>query len=103
VWFLVYQTDVMLTPCRHGPLSNCPISATESLVSEYMNLDENSVERVRIERQYGKAVILRLLAKYEEEKSNTEWFKSSTMPCPGCRVNVEKSIGCNHVRFLSTH
>lgn len=93
----------MLTPCRHGPLSNCPISATESLVSEYMNLDENSVERVRIERQYGKAVILRLLAKYEEEKSNTEWFKSSTMPCPGCRVNVEKSIGCNHVRFLSTH
>jgi hypothetical protein len=90
-------TLVLLTVRRHGPLSDCPISVTESLVSEYMNLDEDSVKRLVIERRYGKATVHRLVAKFEEEKSNAEWFKSSTMACPGCHVNVEKSVGCNHV------
>jgi len=86
--------------CRrtwHGPLSDCPISATETLVSEYIDLDEDSPKRVLIERRYGKATVLRLVAKYEEDKSNAEWFKSSTMACPGCHVSVEKSVGCNHM------
>ncbi|KIM84557.1 hypothetical protein PILCRDRAFT_387571 [Piloderma croceum F 1598] len=81
----------------HGPLSDCPISVTESVVSEYVNLEEDSPKRVLIERRYGKATILRLVAKYEEDRSNAEWFTSSTMPCPGCRVHVEKSAGCNHM------
>jgi hypothetical protein len=92
----------ILTLLRHGPLSDCLISATESLVSEYMDLDEDSPKRVLIERRYGKANVLRLVAKYEEDKSNAEWFKSSTMACPGCRVSVEKSVGCNHVSSPST-
>jgi len=93
-------TLLSLILLRHGPLSDCPISATESVVSEYVNLEEGSPKRVLIEQRYGKATILRLVAKYEEDRSNAEWFTSSTMPCPGCRVNVEKSAGCNHVSPL---
>jgi hypothetical protein len=91
---------LLLTRRRHGPLSDCPISATDSLVAEYVNLEEDSPKRVLIERRYGKVNVLRLVAKYEEDKSNAEWFKSSTMACPGCRVNVQKSAGCNHVSPL---
>lgn len=62
-----------------------------------MDLEENSPKRLLIEQRYGKAYILRLVAKYEEESANAEWFKSSTTVCPGCQVNVQKSFGCNHV------
>jgi E3 ubiquitin-protein ligase RNF14 len=96
--------DITLRPSltlpRHGPLSGCPISVTESLVSEYVSLEGDSPKRVLIERRYGKANMLRLVAKYEEDRSNAEWFKSSTMACPGCHVSVEKSAGCNHVSPL---
>jgi E3 ubiquitin-protein ligase RNF14 len=67
-----------------------------------MNLKEDSPKRGLIERQYGKANVLRLVAKYEEDKSNAEWLKSSTMACPGCQVKVQKSAGCNHVSSLLT-
>lgn len=99
-------TFLSLTIPRHGPISACPIDATETFVSEYLSLEEGSHQRSVIERQYGKANVLRLVAKYQEDKSNLEWFKSSTMACPGCNVHVEKSLGCNHVGCLehpSTH
>jgi E3 ubiquitin-protein ligase RNF14 len=67
-----------------------------------MDLEKDSPGRVLIERRHGKANVLRLVAKYEEDKSSAEWVKSSTMACPGCQVKVQKSIGCNHVSALST-
>lgn len=60
-------------------------------------MEEDSPKRLWIERRYGKAYVLRLVAKYEEDSANAEWFKSFTMGCPGCQVNVQKSFGCNHV------
>lgn len=66
-------------------------------MTEYMALEEGSPKRLALEHRYGKANIIRLVAKFEEDKSNAEWFKASTMACPGCHISVEKSAGCNHV------
>ena len=62
-----------------------------------MDLEADSPERLLIEQRYGKRYVLRLVAKYEEDSANAEWFKSYTTVCPGCQVNVQKSFGCNHV------
>ncbi|TCD70047.1 translation termination inhibitor protein itt1 [Steccherinum ochraceum] len=81
----------------HGPLTDCPLRATEQFVQEYIALPEGSAERVLIERRYGKANVLRLVAKYEEDAANRKWLEQSTTACPTCRVPVEKSLGCNHM------
>jgi len=86
--------------CRrtwHGPLSDCPISATESFVLEYMELPEDSPERMILERRFGKKNIQKLVSKFEEEQANKQWLEQSTMDCPSCHVHVEKSLGCNHM------
>ncbi|RDB29614.1 E3 ubiquitin-protein ligase itt1 [Hypsizygus marmoreus] len=86
--------------CRrtwHGPIAPCPIAHSEKLVLDYLNLPEGSTERQTIERRFGKANVLRLVAAYEEEQANKEWLQASTMACPGCEVHVEKSLGCNHM------
>ena len=83
---------------RHGPITDCPLAATEEFVQEYISLPEGSAERVLIERRYGKANVLRLVAKFQEELANRQWLERSTTSCPNCRVPVEKSLGCNHVR-----
>ncbi|EKM60880.1 uncharacterized protein PHACADRAFT_247093 [Phanerochaete carnosa HHB-10118-sp] len=86
--------------CRrtwHGPLSDCPLSSTESFVLEYISLPEGCTEREQIERRYGKANLTRLVAKYEEDRANKKWLDQSTMGCPSCRIKVEKSMGCNHM------
>lgn len=82
---------------RHGPISSCPISVTETLVIEYMALPSDSPARAVIERRFGRANVLRLVAIYEEEQLNKKWIADSTMACPQCGINVEKSMGCNHM------
>ena len=64
---------------------------------EYLELPEGSPERTALERKYGKGTITKLVATWENELANQKWIQDSTMACPGCRVNVEKSLGCNHV------
>jgi len=81
----------------HGPLTDCPLTATEQFVQEYIALPEDSAERVLIERRYGKANVRRLVARYKEEQANRAWLEESSTPCPSCRVRVEKSHGCNHM------
>ncbi|KAH7907252.1 hypothetical protein BJ138DRAFT_1160570 [Hygrophoropsis aurantiaca] len=81
----------------HGPLSDCPLSATESFVREYLALPASSPARATIERRFGRATVARLVAAYEEEQANRKWLDASTMRCPGCEVKVEKSVGCNHM------
>ena len=98
--FLLWKTNTyirMTLNSRHGPISDCPLTSTESFVLEYTMLPAGSPEREVIERRYGKANVKRLVAKYEEDQANKKWLDHSTMACPSCRVKVEKSVGCNHV------
>ncbi|KAJ8081187.1 hypothetical protein PM082_018030 [Marasmius tenuissimus] len=81
----------------HGPISACPISASETLVLEYLALPETSAERTTMERRFGRKNIVRLVDRYHEEQANKKWLDSSTMACAGCGVSVEKSLGCNHM------
>ncbi|KAI0067871.1 hypothetical protein BV25DRAFT_1953211 [Artomyces pyxidatus] len=81
----------------HGPLTDCPIPLAEKFVLEYMELPDDAPERSTLEMRYGKKNILRLLKNYKEDQANQVWLKKSTMSCPGCRVHVEKTMGCNHM------
>ncbi|KAL1739268.1 hypothetical protein HDZ31DRAFT_49654 [Schizophyllum fasciatum] len=83
----------------HGPITHCPISVSEKIVREYLDLPEGAPGRAALERRYGRGTILKLVATWENELANQKWIESSTMACPGCRVNVEKSLGCNHVSW----
>ncbi|KAF8898348.1 hypothetical protein BD779DRAFT_1431073 [Infundibulicybe gibba] len=86
--------------CRrtwHGPISSCLIPYSEAIVIEYLGLPENSPAREAIESRFGRGNILKLVAAYEQEKLNKAWLETSTTACPGCRVYVEKSLGCNHM------
>ncbi|KIY52890.1 hypothetical protein FISHEDRAFT_34477 [Fistulina hepatica ATCC 64428] len=87
----------------HGPKSACPISVSEKIVLKYIKAEVGSHERAFIERMYGKSTIARLVAAHEEEKANKKWLEMSTMACPGCNVNVEKSLGCNHMTCAKCH
>lgn len=102
VVFRRYPQPSGLTHCftisRHGPLSDCPLSATETFVLQYISLPDESPGRLVIERRYGRTLVQKLVAKYEEEQANKQWLERSTMACPSCHVHVEKSLGCNHVR-----
>lgn len=68
---------------------------------EYTAMPEGSQGRLLLERRYGRANILRLVAKAEEDRANREWLENSTMACPFCHVRVQKSMGCNHVSRLT--
>ncbi|KAH9947645.1 hypothetical protein B0H21DRAFT_314307 [Amylocystis lapponica] len=81
----------------HGSITDCPISATESFLLEYMALAEGSAEREAMERRFGRENMRKLVAKFEEEQANKKWLEQSTMACPTCHVHVEKSLGCNHM------
>ncbi|KAF8640352.1 hypothetical protein AX17_000023 [Amanita inopinata Kibby_2008] len=81
----------------HGPHTACLIAHAEKLVLEYLAAEEGTEERAAIERRYGHANVQRLMKRYEEERANQEWIKSSTTACPRCEVAVQKSLGCNHV------
>ncbi|KAJ7783527.1 hypothetical protein DFH07DRAFT_788086 [Mycena maculata] len=81
----------------HGAVQDCPISQAETVVLEYLALEENSEERKLMELRFGKTILLKLVAKYKEEQLNKKWLANSTMACPGCSLNIEKSLGCNHM------
>ena len=70
------------------------------MAQEYLGTAEGSLERSKLEQQFGRVLIRRLISQYEEEKANLQWLIESTMKCPGCRCYVEKNMGCNHVRFM---
>ncbi|KAJ7655058.1 hypothetical protein DFH06DRAFT_1201477 [Mycena polygramma] len=81
----------------HGAVQDCPISQAESVVLEYLAFEENSKERKLMELRFGKTILRKLVAKYQEEQLNKKWLTESTMACPGCSLNIEKSLGCNHM------
>ena len=77
------------------------MDAMQAFVAQYMALAEGSPGRKVIEQRYGAANIRRLQARFEEEQASKKWIDESTTACPRCEVNVEKSMGCNHVSVPS--
>ncbi|KAI0757225.1 RWD-domain-containing protein [Daedaleopsis nitida] len=82
----------------HGPVTHCPISATNTILADYMALADDSPERKRMEVRYGLSTLKRLVKEYEEEREFRAWLEQKTgTPCPGCDLRVEKHSGCNHM------
>jgi E3 ubiquitin-protein ligase RNF14 len=67
------------------------------VVLEYLAYEEGSEKRHLMELRFGKTILRKLVAKYQEEQLNKKWLAESTMACPGCSLSIEKSLGCNHV------
>ncbi|KAJ7102167.1 hypothetical protein B0H15DRAFT_315843 [Mycena belliarum] len=90
----------------HGAVQECPISHAETVVLEYLALAEDSSERHVMELRFGRTMLRKLVARYQEEQLNKKWLAASTVACPGCSVNIEKNLGCNHMtcsRGCGTH
>ena len=86
-------------PHRHGPVGECPISATKEVLAEFLALEEDSPKRREMEARYGRVALKKLMDEYEREKDFMDWLERCTgIPCPGCELRVEKHSGCNHVR-----
>lgn len=51
------------------------------------------MEKRKMERQYGKRMLSKLVKEYLEAKANKEWLKGNTMACAGCEAHVEKTMG----------
>lgn len=86
---------------RHGPVSQCPISAMKGLLMEYLAHPEDGLERKKMEGRFGRAMLQKLVAEFQEERAFQEWLERWTgTACPGCDLRVEKASGCNHVRTL---
>jgi E3 ubiquitin-protein ligase RNF14 len=65
-----------------------------------MELDDGHPDKLALQRRFGKALLERLVAKFQEDAENKKWLESMTKKCPNCLVSVEKSMGCNHVRAI---
>ncbi|KAJ7106072.1 hypothetical protein C8R43DRAFT_1165425 [Mycena crocata] len=81
----------------HGAVQECPIPYAKSVVLEYLALADDSKERQLMELRFGKTILGKLVARYQEEQLNKKWLADSTMTCPGCALNIEKGLGCNHM------
>jgi hypothetical protein len=96
-WILARNGTVLREGHRHGAITECPIANSEKIVLQYLAAEEDSEERIFLEKKYGKKNMLRLVEQYQEDQANKRWLEASTMACPGCEIHVEKSLGCNHV------
>ncbi|KAF8527956.1 RWD-domain-containing protein [Hysterangium stoloniferum] len=89
--------------CRrawHGPHRPCALSFTVESAKAYLAYPEDSEQRRAIEQKHGKGNILKLLAKYKEDELNQQWMEKEAVCCPGCKLHVQKSMGCNHMTCI---
>jgi len=118
-----YSFCVICRHLWHGPVTACftETSASDKLVWEYLDLVEDSLERLAMERMYGRDALRVMLAQYlkysedkmrkdvkaEEEfamktyiasKTSLIWIKENTTACPRCEVRCEKNGGCDHMQ-----
>lgn len=103
-----YVCDTLVIQCisrltlaveRHGPLTDCPIPLSEKVVAEYMANPAGSTVRKNLDLRYGAKNLVKLVARWQEEKANRDYFEENSTSCPHCSVRVQKSHGCNHVRY----
>ncbi|KAJ2375049.1 hypothetical protein IW150_002763 [Coemansia sp. RSA 2607] len=83
----------------HGP-NFCEVKSVQKIVEMYIQAvreDDNSARRQKMEKQYGVAVLQKLLREHEQEHASIDYIRSSTQQCPKCRFGIEKSYGCNHM------
>lgn len=80
----------------HGTRNPCSFPQTSSIVRRY--LEGTDDERAALESRYGKNNVKRIVATFEEERSNREWREQHSTECPGCGVWVERSQGCAHMQ-----
>ncbi|VDB84506.1 unnamed protein product [Peniophora sp. CBMAI 1063] len=81
----------------HGSLTDCPIPLSEKVIAEYSSSSDGSTERKNLELRYGARNLAKLVARWQEEKANREYFEENSTSCPHCSVRVQKSHGCNHM------
>ncbi|KZV77620.1 RWD-domain-containing protein [Peniophora sp. CONT] len=81
----------------HGSLTDCPIPLSEKVITEYLSSTEGSSARKNLELRYGAKNLVKLIARWQEEKANRDYFEENSTSCPHCTVRVQKSHGCNHM------
>lgn len=89
--------------CRrtwHGPHTPCVASTTAEYILEYISLEPESPGRLALERRFGRTLLRKVVAQYEEDRLNEALFNDLTTPCPGCNIKIEKAMGCNHMTCM---
>jgi len=82
----------------HGPVNTCSIAQFENLALDYLGTAEGSPKREKLEQQFGRMNMRRLIGHYKERKATLKWLAQFTIQCPGCHCHVEKNMGCNHMK-----
>ena len=78
---------------RHGPIVPCNTRTASSILTEYLNLPEDSPRRLIMERNMGRANLHRMIKQNAEDELNRKYLEESTTGCPHCGVRCEKSHG----------
>jgi hypothetical protein len=73
---LTWTLTTLVDSSRHGPISECALSVMDGWLSDYMNSSEGSRGRREIEQRYGKANVLKLVAKLKEDQANKAWLEA---------------------------
>ncbi|KAJ2780040.1 hypothetical protein GGI15_003679 [Coemansia interrupta] len=78
----------------------CEIKNAQSLVERYIHAlgdTANPKMRLKMEKQYGQAVLEKMLREHEQDSASLEFISGSTQQCPRCRFGIQKTQGCNQM------
>ncbi|KAJ1720247.1 hypothetical protein LPJ53_005098 [Coemansia erecta] len=78
----------------------CEIKNAQSLVELYIQArsdTDNPKARLKMEKQYGLAVLEKMLREHEQDSASLEFISGSTQQCPRCRFGIQKTQGCNQM------
>lgn len=87
----------------HGNQTGCSMERMKEIVDEYKNADPE--QKRRMELQYGKKTLDKVIKQMEEAVLNAEWLQNNSQRCPSCSAPVSRSEGCAHMtcRVCQTH
>lgn len=77
----------------HGIHVPCGVSNAEAAARQFK--EGTDEQRKSLELLYGAAKLRRIVAKYEEDLANAEYFNDNTTACPGCAAPISKTEGCS--------